>query len=105
MTAATIIAAVALAKVLLAILAVRQGRLPKNSSLSLSDSDQGEDFNLGCGSRQLEASPTGNLPSEDYSSAVGSMQATGDFRDPVDDYHHDSFDQPESPSMFDTSDR
>lgn len=100
MTAATIIAAVALAKVLLAILAVRQGRSPKNSSLSLDDRDEGEEFILSHGERQLQDLPTGNLPSEEYSAAAGSLQVVDDFRESDDFHQHDSFEHQESPSTF-----
>lgn len=82
MSATTIIVAVTLAKALLAILATRQGRSSGPPSPSLTDSDEGEDIDLGFAGRQLADSPTGNLPSEDYSTAAGSRQVSDDFRDP-----------------------
>jgi len=82
MTAAMIIVAVALAKILLNVLAVRPGRAPGPSSSSRSDAEDEEDFSPAFGRKQIEDSPTGNLPSEEYSSAAGSRQAFGDFRDP-----------------------
>jgi hypothetical protein len=96
MTAATIIVAVALAKILLAVLAARPGSALGPLPPSHSDADEEEDFSPAFRRKQLEDSPTGNLPSEEYSSAAGSRQALGDFRDPDEYYCH----QPEANDDF-----
>ena len=105
MTAAIIIIAVALAKVLLAIMAARQGGALDSPSGESADCKEADAFVLGRSGSPFEDSPTGNLPSEEYSAAAGSRQSAGDFRDSDDYCHQDSFDHRESPSMFDTTER
>jgi hypothetical protein len=95
MTAATIIVAVALAKILLAVLAARPGRALDSSLPSREDADNEEEFAHVLGGQQFDDSPTGNLPSEEYSSAAGSRQALGDFRDP-DEYNKHQIEHSES---------
>lgn len=102
MTAATIIVAVAIAKILLDVIATLPRRALDSSSSSRADADEEEDFSPGFRRKQLEDSPTGNLPSEEYSSAAGSRQAFGDFRDP-DEYqhHHHYIENGETAGRFD----
>ena len=104
MTAAIIIVAVALAKVLLAIMAARQGGALDSPSGESADCKEADAFVPGRSGSPFEDSPTGNLPSEEYSAAAGSRQISGDFRDSDDYCHLDSFDHGESPSTFDTPD-
>jgi hypothetical protein len=92
MSAATIIVAIAIAKILLAILAARLGRAFDSSA------DEEADFSPAFRRKQLEDTPTGNLPSEEYSSAAGSRQALGDFRDPDDHYDQRLNDYQDPPS-------
>jgi hypothetical protein len=103
MTAAIFIVAVALAKILLGVLAARPGALGR-SSPSRQDTEEEEDFAPVLGGEQFEDYPTGNLPSEEYSSAAGSRQAFGDFRDPDESLEHqfsDCSDQSDTHSQFD----
>lgn len=91
MTAASFIVAIALAKLLLGILAARRSRSIGPSPSSRADNDE-EDFAHVVRGQQFDDSPTGNLASEEYSSAAGSRQAFGDFRD-SDEYSENQFDE------------
>ncbi|ODU41999.1 MAG: hypothetical protein ABS96_29275 [Lysobacteraceae bacterium SCN 69-123] len=81
MTAASLIIAIALAKLLLGILVARQGNATGTSPSSRADTDDEEGLTHLLRGQQFDDLPTGNLPSEDYSTAAGSRQAFGDFRD------------------------
>lgn len=105
MTAAIFIVAVALAKVLLAILTARQGGALDSPSGESADCKEADAFVPGRSGSPFEDSPTGNLPSEDYSAAAGSRQSAGDFRDSDDYCHQGTLDSCESPSTFDAAGR
>lgn len=85
MTAATILVAVALAKAVLDFLATRPNGKRAPSPSGVEEADQNDGFNYAA---RVEDHPTGNLPSEEYSSSAGSRQAFGDFRDPDEYYSH-----------------
>lgn len=102
MTAASFIIAVALAKFLLGTLVAWQGNANGTSPSSRADTDDEEGFTHLLRGQQFDDSPTGNLPSENYSCAAGSRQGTGDFRDHADYHHQDSNEHHESSSMFDS---